>query len=117
MKQQGWFGAVEHIARGAKLILEKAYEQVESEWAGRIEKGEKKPLELQSVVVKKGPGIDSKKAKKIAARFGDKTSDIDETSTSFRFRQAEPSLFEKNSYVNQVVSPRVTLVLAKRKKT
>lgn len=78
--------------------------------------GKREAMVVQTVIVKKGEGCaaDVEAAKEKVP--GDlKTSKVDETETSFRFRQMEPSRFNEGTFRSKEISECVTLVLGKLK--
>lgn len=78
--------------------------------------GKKEPMHVQSVIVKKGEGCASAISEaKGKVPEGMKTEKVDETDSSFRFRQMEPSLFDEGTFRSKEVNSCVTLVLGKIK--
>lgn len=79
---------------------------------GRSVAEAKQSMVVQSVIISKTVAKSKKEAvKKVPDGF--KTSDIEETEQSWRFRQRDPDDFMPNSFRTKQIAPGVTLVLGK----
>lgn len=74
------------------------------------------PMVLQSVVVSKKKFDKVKDAKKWAKDSGFNIKNVDETGTSFRFRQKSPGLFDPKTFRTKRLSDGVTSVMGKLKR-
>lgn len=74
----------------------------------------KESMVVQTVIVSKGKKMNRSKATTIAEKFG-KADKIDETESSWRFRQKDPSKFDPKSFRAKKVNPTTTIVLGKLK--
>lgn len=90
--------------------------QVVDDWLSRRAIRFKKSgsMVVQTVIVSKGKGMTRPKAVAIAEGFG-KAGKIDETGSSWRFRQKDPSLFDSKTFRTKKVNPSTTIVLGKLK--
>lgn len=94
--------------RRLKILLRK----VEQSLAEKIRLSDS--MVVQTVIVSKGKGMDRSKATTIAEKFG-KADKIDETSSSWRFRQKDPGNFKPKSFRTKKVNSTTTIVLGKLK--
>jgi len=96
------------VYRRLKILLRK----IENSLAEEIRL--KSKMVVQTVIVSKGGKMNRAKATTIAEKFG-KADKIDETGTSWRFRQKDPGLFNPKSFRTKQVNPTTTIVLGKLK--
>lgn len=71
-------------------------------------------METQSAVLFKDR-FKLSSARRWIRKHGFKTSNMDDTTESFRFRQEDPDLFAHGTFRNKYIDDSVMLVLAKRK--
>jgi hypothetical protein len=69
---------------------------------------------VQSVVVKKGPGMTEEAARKIARDIGHDKK-IDTTEDSWRFRQREPEDFQPESFRVKKINASTSIIIGRLK--
>jgi hypothetical protein len=75
----------------------------------------KNPMVVQTLILSKDKFSSSKVARKWVKDHGFKSSKIDETSTSYRFRQIGPGSFDKNTFRTISITEGVKAVVGKKK--
>lgn len=66
---------------------------------------------VQTIIVRKGDGVDNvEDARKIAKRHGATKTEVDETDSSYRFRQREPGEFKPRSFRTREEGDKVAVV-------
>lgn len=72
---------------------------------------------VQTIIVSKDhPGVDNAEdARKVAKKHGAKKTEVDETGSSYRFRQREPGDFKPGSFRSVPEGNHVTMVEGKLK--
>ncbi len=72
------------------------------------------PTTIQTIILKKS-NFNNTSARKWASGHGFKNSKVDETSTSFRFRQFEPSACKNNSFRTVSLRKGVSAVVCRKR--
>jgi len=67
--------------------------------------------EVQSVILTKSRGMSSTDARKKISRAGFKTTKIDITENTFRFRQRPPTAFVKKTFRTKTIKPGLKIVI------